>query len=108
MHVSEAYSTSRGMALMRLNVNLSSVLQGLGTREPVKAEGPVGQADQWLHAEVDAAHREWQAAQQYFQMVSDPELVDHAIYNLEAAQRKYVYLFRRLRDYREGRVHREA
>lgn len=93
---------------MRLNVSLSSVLQGLGTREPVKAQGQSGQADQRLSAQVDAAHREWQAAQQYFQMVSEPELVDHAIYTLEAAQRKYVYLFRRLRDHREGRVPWEA
>jgi hypothetical protein len=55
-----------------------------------------------LQAQVDAAHREWQAAQQYFQMVSEPELVDHAIFTLEAAQRKYMYLFRQVRQSREG------
>jgi len=43
------------------------------------------------------AHQEWQAAQNYFENVSDPELVDHAIYLLEAAEKKYTYLLRQVR-----------
>jgi hypothetical protein len=61
-----------------------------------------------LQGQVDAAHREWQAAQQYFQMVSEPELVDHAIFTLEAAQRKYMYLFRQLRQSHAGAGQHEA
>jgi hypothetical protein len=41
---------------------------------------------------VHAAQREWQAAQTYFESVSEPELVDYAIYKLETARRKYMYL----------------
>jgi hypothetical protein len=68
--------------------------QGLIKREN---GDPHGDVNRDLQVQVDAAHREWQAAQQYFQMVSEPELVDHAIFTLEAAQRKYMYLFRQLR-----------
>lgn len=46
---------------------------------------------------VDEAREEWLTARRYFETVSDPELVDHAIFHLEAAHRKYLYLFRQLR-----------
>lgn len=43
---------------------------------------------------VEQAWREWQAARNYFDAVSDPDLVDHAIYLVEAAERKYGYLIK--------------
>lgn len=55
-----------------------------------------------LQIQIEAAHQEWQAAQQHFQMVHEPELVDHAIYQIEAAQRKYMYLLRQLRENQQG------
>ncbi len=45
-----------------------------------------------LLEEVTAARQEWNAAQSYFENVSDPELVDYAIFKQEAAKRKYIYL----------------
>jgi hypothetical protein len=51
-----------------------------------------------LKEQVEVAKRELQAAEQYFQAVSEPELIDHAIFAVEAARRKYHYLFRRLRE----------
>ncbi len=44
--------------------------------------------------QVQQARREWENAQRYFECVSDPELVDHAILLREAAQKKYMYLLR--------------
>jgi hypothetical protein len=44
---------------------------------------------------IGRARDEWKAATNYFEMVSDPDLVDHAIYLLEAAERKYMYLLKR-------------
>jgi len=41
------------------------------------------------------AREEWLAARNYFNSVSDPDLVDHAIYLLGAAERKYMYLLKR-------------
>lgn len=83
--------------------NLAGLWQGPGNRG--RQYGPADvQAEAELEAQVAAAHREWQAAQNYFQMVCEPDLVDHAIYNLEAAQRKYMYLFRLLRERRRQQV----
>nr|WP_236588285.1 YaaL family protein [Tumebacillus amylolyticus] len=47
-----------------------------------------------LRQEIDAARKEWAIAQQHIDHVSEPELIDHAIYYLEAAERKYGYLLR--------------
>lgn len=46
---------------------------------------------------VRQAHQEWLAAKAYFESVSDPELVDHAIALLTAAEQRYAYLLRRAR-----------
>lgn len=43
---------------------------------------------------VEAARSEWEAAQVQFNEVRDDDLVDHAIYRLQAAERHYVYLLR--------------
>lgn len=46
---------------------------------------------------TEAAKSDWQAAINYFQQVTDPDLVDHAIYCLEAAERRYMHLLKQAR-----------
>ncbi|HZJ83428.1 MAG TPA: YaaL family protein [Clostridia bacterium] len=43
------------------------------------------------------ARNEWLQAQNCFDNASDPDLVDYAIYRLEAAKRKYIYLIKQAR-----------
>ena len=49
---------------------------------------------------VEQARREWQYAQNYYNSVSDSDLVDHAVYLMQAAEKKYMYLLKKAR--REG------
>ena len=51
-----------------------------------------------LADEIREAHREWIRAQKYFHWVSDPELVDHAIFTEEAARKKYIYLLNKAKN----------
>jgi hypothetical protein len=51
-----------------------------------------------LTDQIREAHQEWVRAQKYFQWVSDPELVDHAIFTEEAARRKYIYLLNQAKN----------
>lgn len=44
---------------------------------------------------VDKARSEWLVARALFDNVSDPELIDHAIHLIVAAEKKYDYLLRR-------------
>jgi len=43
------------------------------------------------------AKEEWVQAQNYFDNVSEPDLVDYAIYRLEAAKKRYMYLMKQAR-----------
>lgn len=52
---------------------------------------------------VQQARREWLSARAFFESVSEPELVDQAIYMIEAAERKYMYLLRKMRQERTAR-----
>ena len=47
---------------------------------------------------VEAAKQEWLIAKKYFESVTDPDLIDHAVYLMEAAQRKYMYLLKKARQ----------
>lgn len=47
-----------------------------------------------LTVAVEEARVEWSAARRYFEIVSEPDLIDQAIYSLQAAERKYMYLLK--------------
>lgn len=44
--------------------------------------------------DIDRAYLDVTTAESFFQMVSDPDLVDVAIYDLEAKKSRYTYLLR--------------
>ncbi len=56
-----------------------------------------GSGDNGLFELAQAARREMEAARAQFEEVHDPDLVDHAIFRLQAAERHYVYLLREAR-----------
>ncbi len=53
--------------------------------------------------DVKKAYAAWQAAENYFENVADPDLIDFAIYDMEAAKKRYVYMLKKARE-----VHGEA
>jgi hypothetical protein len=50
-----------------------------------------------LELVVEQARQEWVNAKSFFDNVVDPALVDYAVYSIEAAERKYVYLLNKAR-----------
>lgn len=54
-----------------------------------------------LYINLENAKKEWEEAKNIFENVSEPDLVDYAIYNVEAAERKYVYLLRQIKEQNE-------
>lgn len=53
--------------------------------------------------DVKRAYAIWQAAQNYFDNVADPDLIDFAIYDMEAAKKRYVYMLKKARElYKEA------
>lgn len=47
---------------------------------------------------VEQARQDWRSARERFDQISDPDLIDHAIFDLEAAERRYVYLLKKARE----------
>ncbi|HHT04952.1 MAG TPA: YaaL family protein [Hydrogenispora sp.] len=67
----------------------------------IKAEGyQKKQAEERYWRLVEDAKKDWQEARAYFNTVTDPELIDHAIYALGAAEKRYVYLLKKAREER--------
>ncbi|HHW98124.1 MAG TPA: DUF2508 family protein [Firmicutes bacterium] len=61
----------------------------------IKPEEEVAESsDSDMVALIEQAKQEWKQANNYFNNVSDPELVDHAILLREAAERRYMYLLK--------------
>ncbi|AGB40071.1 Protein of unknown function (DUF2508) [Halobacteroides halobius DSM 5150] len=54
--------------------------------------------DEKLEEEIIEAQEEFNKARKYFDSVSDPDLIDHAIYRLKAAESKYTYLLKKKKD----------
>ncbi|KYH33794.1 DUF2508 family protein [Neomoorella mulderi] len=50
---------------------------------------------------IREARAEWWAAQRFFAEVTESDLVDQAIYRLEAAERKYMYLWKLARNWQQ-------
>lgn len=46
---------------------------------------------------VEEARQEWQAAMSYFNYIVEPDLVDHAIFAMVAAEKKYMFLLKKAR-----------
>ncbi|QEK13410.1 DUF2508 family protein [Crassaminicella thermophila] len=47
---------------------------------------------------IRSAHDEWKNAEAFFQNVTDPDLIDYAIYRVEAAKTRYTYLMKVARE----------
>jgi hypothetical protein len=50
-----------------------------------------------LSEQLKQAKHEWLSAQNYYNNVSDADLVDYAAYHIQAAEKKYTYLLKRAR-----------
>ncbi len=48
---------------------------------------------------IEKARQDWYYAADYFNCVTDPDLIDYAIYNLDASEQKYNYLLKKAREF---------
>ncbi|KKM09440.1 hypothetical protein SY88_18650 [Clostridiales bacterium PH28_bin88] len=51
---------------------------------------------------VHQAYLDWVNAQRFFAEVSDPDLVDEAVYLVNAAEKRYIYLLKQARKAEVG------
>ncbi len=72
-----------------VSTGLNLVLEGADSRQVNPPE---------LLSLVEEAREEWAAARTYFDSVSEPDLIDHAVYVSQAAEKRYMYLLKQARS----------
>lgn len=79
------------------NVEFEASIVPPAPSAPQAISAPTAYVDHELRLQreqVQRALNDWKAAAAYFECVADPELVDYAVYGMEAAQKRYIYLLR--------------
>ncbi|HOB87055.1 MAG TPA: YaaL family protein [Bacillota bacterium] len=76
----------------------SALVSSLASRVFSGEKTPSPRREEDLFSLVDQARREWEDAKSRFNQIADPDLVDYAIYDMEAAERRYVYLLKKARE----------
>jgi len=87
-------------AVVRMFDAVASLVRGRTPDEHENdfAENEARAAYQDLACEVEQARQDWIAARAYFEAVSDPELVDHAIHLVLASEKRYAYLLKEVKE----------
>lgn len=60
--------------------------------------GEVKNEDDQMLENIRSAHEDWKNAEKFFENVTDPDLIDHAIFRIEAAKTRYTYLLKLARQ----------
>ena len=71
-------------------VSIKSILENFKTKNK--------SADDEMFINIENAKKEWEDAKNIFENVSQPDLVDYAIYKVEAAEQKYIYLLKQYKS----------
>lgn len=50
---------------------------------------------------IAIAYKEWKDKENYFEAVTDHDLIDYSIYEIEASRRKYIYLLKKMKEIHE-------
>ncbi len=61
-------------------------------------EESMSQEDRELVGYVRQAMEEWNQAEEFFESVSEPDLIDYAIYRIEASKKRYMYLLKQAKE----------
>jgi len=76
----------------------NGVMSSIGVRLKLTEEIIENSGEHEMLSLIDEAQREWVAAKNYFDNVSDPDLIDHAVYVSQAAEKRYMYLLKQARS----------
>lgn len=77
---------------------IDKIFNELSLRLLPAADALKEQVNEDLFETAEWARQEWVAACSFFDSVSDPDLIDHAIYAMSATEKKYLYLLKKARD----------
>ncbi|HEX2952701.1 MAG TPA: DUF2508 family protein [Bacillota bacterium] len=71
---------------------LAEFQRWMSTNIQIKQETPI---EAHLMQMLDEARREWHLSKVYFNAVTETDLIDHAIFTMDAAEQRYSYLLKK-------------
>ena len=84
-------------SLMKENA-LQGIMDTLGLRWFDDNQQRINQEQEGMLTQIEDARREWLSARTYFNSVLDPDLVEHAVYVNQAAEKRYMYLLKQAKE----------
>lgn len=51
-----------------------------------------------IYNSIESARKDWEDAKNIFENVTNPDLIDYAIYNVDAAEKRYTYLLKQIKS----------
>lgn len=81
----------------RFMMNFNNVIEALQHKINHLVEEEVDENQAFVEI-IQKAHLEWKSAEAFFENVSDPDLIDHAIHKVDAAKSRYIYLLKKAKE----------
>lgn len=51
-----------------------------------------------IYNSIESAKKDWEDAKNIFDNVTNPDLIDYAIYNVDATEKRYTYLLKQIKS----------
>jgi len=79
-----------------MNINGNKILYLKNISNSVKTQEKEDLTD--IYDSIEHAKKNWEDAKNIFENVTNPDLIDYAIYNVDAAEKRYTYLLKQIKS----------
>lgn len=87
-----------GGVTVKLTSVITDAIKAMGARLHLPERVTQDKSEREMLLLIDEARREWLAAKENFDNVSDPSLIEHAVYIYHATEKRYMYLLNEARN----------
>jgi len=79
-----------------MNNNGNKIFYLKNIANSIKAQETEDSTD--IYDSIEHAKKNWEDAKNIFENVTNPDLIDYAIYNVDAAEKRYTYLLKQIKS----------
>ena len=90
MGVTKLDYKERGKRIIEYALTLSEKLKEITNKDK--------DDDEELLESLNKAKEEWMEKEKFFNTVTEPDLIDYAIYDMEASKKKYTYFLKKVKE----------
>jgi len=80
-----------------MNINGNKIFYLKNIADSIKVQ----EAEDTMHSiynNIENAKKNWEDAKNIFENVTNPDLIDYAIYNVDATEKRYTYLLKQIKS----------